>query len=213
MIMPIYVLIFTCVLSIVSSGVSIKAPVNIFKSFDIRRFFRHKFIFNILPPKVPGGLGEGYSPPKKTPLIPIVTRNASSVVDTEDLPKEHFSSNTKKPTKTLNDLWIENTRNSKGLLVFLLPTIFNQIALLHTISIFLIDRLAQYLQPSIFLLACTLMHPNGIRFIRKVLWGSISLGAVFMFKDTIAAGANWAPLLSPSNESYAVVTGASSGIG
>ena len=140
------------------------------------------------------------------------TRNCSAME--EGLPDEYFVSKFRRAKKNwLAELWLEKTKNSRGLLIYLVPALLNQIFLLQSMSIFLFDRVAQYFQPVVVIFAGALTNSEWTKFVRNNLLVSLQLGAVYMLKDTITAGSYWAPLGRPLNDSYAVVTGASSGIG
>ena len=141
----------------------------------------------------------------------LVKNNESSIssieVDVEEVfPYGDFMPR-KKSSRSMTDIWNEKTKNSHGLLIYLMPAVLNQLSLLYTMASFLVDRSAQYLQPTMVVLACTLLRPQGVALIRSVLFGSALLGTIFMLKDTIRTGSYWAPLSSPEEGSYAIVTG------
>jgi len=183
-----------------------------FCKFDLQKLFNAHSIRT--PPGPPGLNGDADqsgngNPTKFASLFPFFDKNASRALlaDIDDYFRyDDFISSTKK-SRSLSDLWAEKTQNSKGLLVFLMPAILNQLYLLSSMSSFLVDRLAQYLQPTMVFLACTLMQPVGVSFVRNLLFGSVALGALFMIKDTVCTGSLWTPLPRFVDDSYAVVTG------
>jgi hypothetical protein len=189
---------------------------NLFSRNPFSRFKLHKimnFKFSPIPPIPPshhGPVGQsGRGMPIKFSLFPFFGKNASRTLlaDIDDYFRYDDFASTSKKTLSLGDVWANKTHNSKGLLIFLMPAVLNQLTLLSSMSSFLVDRLAQYLQPTMVLLACTLMQPAGVSFVRGLLFGSIALGAIFMVKDTILTGSLWTPLPRPVEDSYAIVTG------
>jgi hypothetical protein len=103
-------------------------------------------------------------------------------------------------------------KKPSGLLVILLPSLIVQFAVLQRAVPFIISRLSQYLSPVNVMMSLALQHRQGRFLFNTVLWTGIFLGAVYMVVDTFTLGASWTPL-SPSNESFALVTGAASGLG
>ena len=190
---------------------------NVFKS--VGDFFKKKLSFQ--PPGIPTfGSNLDEMGPFRMPKLPSLLSffNSTDAVynrqpKEDGLPADYFQVQNHRKSNFLSELWHEKTKDSKGLLVYIIPTLINQMALLHSMSVFLFDRLAQYFQPMMVVLACALTSPIGVKFVQKGLFFSISLGALYMFKDTISAGSYWAPLGPPTEESYALVTGATSGIG
>ena len=108
--------------------------------------------------------------------------------------------------------WERKTRGSSGLLLVLVPAMLSQLMILKTAIPFFVDRLSQYLQPVYVGTLVTLFQPQGPKIIQSILLASSLLGGLFMLVDTYRAGSSWIPLV-PQEDSYAVVTGASSGIG
>lgn len=167
---------------------------------------------SMIPPEPPFTLNNYYNSEKKpfkTLLFPLMLNRSSFAhqsYEDEDISLENNSNNDNKFSKLI-ELWSNKTRNSKGILIYLMPSLLNQLSLLYKMSIFLFDRFAQYLQPVIIALSLTLLNPKGVELIRKILYSSISLGGLFMLKDTISVGSRWAPLTKPTNDTYAVVTG------
>ena len=167
---------------------------------------------SMIPPEPPFTFNNYYNSEKnpiRTLLFPFMLNRSSSAhqsYEDEDISLENNSNNDNKFSKLI-ELWSNKTRNSKGILIYLMPSLLNQLSLLYKMSIFLFDRLAQYLQPVIIALSLTLLNPKGVELIRKILYSSISLGGLFMLKDTISVGSKWAPLTKPTNDTYAVVTG------
>lgn len=113
---------------------------------------------------------------------------------------------------TLSKWWRERTQGRRGLLVILVPALLSQLMILRTAVPFCLDRLTQYVQPLYLLTSVVLFQRNGPRFLQSVLLSGVCTGTLFMLIDTYTAGSNWV-LLSPKPDSYAVVTGASSGLG
>ncbi len=121
----------------------------------------------------------------------------------------------RRDSKSLSSLykwWVQRTKGRSGLLVLLVPAMISQMIILRTAVPFLIDRLSQYLQPLYIGTLITLFQPQGPNIIKSVLLSGIAIGGMFMLIDTYQTGSSWVPL-QPQSDSYAVVTGASSGIG
>ena len=108
--------------------------------------------------------------------------------------------------------WNVHTSGSRGLLVYLIPSLLNQLAVLQAAVPFCADRLSQYLQPIYMFTSLLLLRRSGPAVVQSVLWSSIACGLGFMLADTYNAGSTWLPLRA-KNDSYAVITGASGGIG
>ena len=108
--------------------------------------------------------------------------------------------------------WSVHTSGSRGLLVYLIPSLLNQLAVLQAAVPFCMDRMSQYLQPVYIFTSLLLLRRNGPALVQAVLWGSVACGLGFMLADTYNAGSSWLPLRA-RNDSYAVITGASGGIG
>lgn len=113
-----------------------------------------------------------------------------------------------KPVYTVRKWWKEQSNGRSGILVFLLPALIMQLQIFAATAPFVIERLTQYLNPPLAILAgIALLRPiNGISFLQQTLWISMAVGAVSMLYDTYTAGVNWSPL-HPAVDSYAVVTG------
>lgn len=118
----------------------------------------------------------------------------------------------RKSLASLYKWWVECTKGRSGLLVVLVPAMISQMIILRTAIPFLVDRLSQYLQPLYIGTLITLFQPQGPKLIKSVLLSGIAVGGMFMLIDTYQTGSSWVPL-QPRDDSYAVVTGASSGIG
>eukprot|EP01041_Mallomonas_annulata_P008737 gene8737-18056_t len=109
--------------------------------------------------------------------------------------------------------WIDNKiANRRGLLVWLLPALYAQMVVLRAAFPFVYNRMMQYIQPELVALSLMLSTATGSRVVQTGIWTSVFIGTGFMFYDTLAAGAGWLAV-TPSNDSYAIVTGASSGLG
>ena len=174
---------------------------NVFKS--VGDFFKKKFSFQ--PPRIPtfgsnlGEMGPFHLPklPSFAPFFNYTETIYKRQLKEDGLPADYFDAKAEKKPHFLSELWHEKTKNSKGLLIYVVPALINQMALLHSMSAFLFDRLAQYFQPMIVVFAGALTTPAGVSIARKSLFSSITLGALYMFKDTISAGSHWAPLGPP----------------
>jgi len=118
----------------------------------------------------------------------------------------------RKSLSSLYKWWVQRTKGRSGLLVLLVPAMISQMIILRSAVPFLIDRLSQYLQPLYIGTLITLFQPQGPNIIKSVLLSGIAIGGMFMLIDTYQTGSSWVPL-QPQSDSYAVVTGASSGIG
>ena len=72
--------------------------------------------------------------------------------------------------------WARNTLGSKGLLIYLFPALYSQIAVLRTAVPFFLDRLSQYLQPIYMGLSFLLLQKRGASIIQATLWSSVLIG-------------------------------------
>ena len=108
--------------------------------------------------------------------------------------------------------WESHTKGSKGLLIWLMPALLSQLAILRTVIPFFTELLSQYIQPMGIAMLVGLTPGKGIRALRNLLLSSAAIGAGFMFRDTFCAGSSWLPL-EAKEDSYAVITGATSGLG
>ena len=108
--------------------------------------------------------------------------------------------------------WENQTKGSRGILVWLMPAILSQLMILRTVVPFFTDRLSQYMQPLSIATILALMPGKGLRLLQNICLASAGVGTFFMFRDTYSAGSSWLPLES-REDSYAVVTGATSGLG
>ena len=108
--------------------------------------------------------------------------------------------------------WESHTKGSKGLLIWLMPALLSQLSILRTVIPFFTERLSQYIQPMGIAMLVGLTPGKGIRALRNLLLSSAAIGAGFMFRDTFCAGSSWLPL-EAKEDSYAVITGATSGLG
>jgi len=113
---------------------------------------------------------------------------------------------------SMRSWWESHTKGSRGILIWLMPALLSQLAIMRTVVPFFTDRLSQYLQPMAIAMFVGLSPGKGLRMLQNVLLTSAGIGACFMFRDTYCAGSSWLPL-EAKEDSYAVVTGATSGLG
>ena len=113
---------------------------------------------------------------------------------------------------TLQTWWDSHTKGSRGILVWLMPAILSQLVILRTVVPFFTDRLSQYMQPLSIAILLALTPARGLRLLQNICLASAAVGTCFMFRDTYLAGSSWLPL-ETREDSYAVVTGATSGLG
>lgn len=101
-----------------------------------------------------------------------------------------------------------------GLLLILFPSIFAQLNMLQQIIPFLVVRLSQYLSPMSFMLIGLVNHPRGRLLMNAMLLSGMAIGGMYMIIDTFQLGSKWAPIFrADSNDTFAIVTGASTGLG
>jgi hypothetical protein len=72
--------------------------------------------------------------------------------------------------------WQRNTKDSKGLLIYLFPAVCAQLSILRTAVPFFLDRLSQYLQPIYMGLSFLLLQNRGASIIQATLWTSVLIG-------------------------------------
>ena len=108
--------------------------------------------------------------------------------------------------------WEGQTKGSRGILIWLLPALLSQLVILKSVVPLFTDRISQYLQPLAVFLFVALTPGKGMRLFQNIMLTSSAIGTCFMFRDTYCAGSSWLPL-EPREDSYAVVTGATSGLG
>lgn len=72
--------------------------------------------------------------------------------------------------------WQRNTKDSKGLLIYLFPAVCAQLSILRTAVPFFLDRLSQYLQPIYMGLSFLLLQNRGASVIQATLWTSVLIG-------------------------------------
>ena len=108
--------------------------------------------------------------------------------------------------------WEGQTKGSRGILIWLLPAVLSQLVILKSVVPLFTDRISQYLQPLAVFLFVALTPGKGLRLFQNIMLTSSAIGTCFMFRDTYCAGSSWLPL-EPREDSYAVVTGATSGLG
>eukprot|EP01038_Epipyxis_sp_PR26KG_P009007 gene9007-12149_t len=108
--------------------------------------------------------------------------------------------------------WEKISHNRSGLLILLIPSLFNQIQMLSQAIPFVISRLSQYIQPLSLIFSLMMIYPSGLKTIQLALKFSILTSFIYMFYDTSKAGMKWLPIVA-LNDSYAIITGASSGLG
>jgi hypothetical protein len=204
--------------SISSSTSTFFTPISAFNYKSALTSFLHP----PNPPNIPpssfngiGGAGGNNNNNKNSPVLLLIGNifkkkkrfgdNETEIIvfnDTERLDNEE-----RKEYTSFLDWWEAKTAKSHGLLIYFMPAIVSQVKLLSNMGLFLLDRMGQYLQPTMLAATFALFTPVGMETIRKAMIASILISGVFMFIDTYRAGAYWTPLQSPSNDSYAVVTG------
>lgn len=113
---------------------------------------------------------------------------------------------------SLKSWWENHTKGSRGILIWLMPALLSQLAILRTVVPFFMDRLSQYMQPLAIAVLVALTPGKGLRAFQNILLVGAGLGTCLMFRDTYCAGSSWLPL-EAKDDSYAVITGATSGLG
>lgn len=103
--------------------------------------------------------------------------------------------------------WESYSRNSTGVLVFVVPALVAQLALLQRIMPFVVSRLMQYLNPTALCISLLLRSPKGLALVQTGILGSALVGGLFMLRDTFLTGGLWTPLSPPDQQAYAVITG------
>mmetsp|Transcript_26361 Transcript_26361/g.37703 ORF Transcript_26361/g.37703 Transcript_26361/m.37703 type:complete len:797 (-) Transcript_26361:547-2937(-) len=105
----------------------------------------------------------------------------------------------------------------RGLLPLLIPSIINQLAVLREAAPFCIHRLVQYLPQVTVAASILLLRERGLQNARILLRGALFASLMSMLVDTYSAGGQWVTMQPLRGEQryagYAVVTGASSGLG
>lgn len=109
--------------------------------------------------------------------------------------------------------WRSLSEGRSGLLVILVPAVLTQAFLLHRVLHFFVDRLVQYLNPALIGVSLLLRSPRTLDILQSCIWSVISIGGAFMLHDTFKTGSSWSPLAPPETEAYALITGASTGLG
>lgn len=77
--------------------------------------------------------------------------------------------------------WQRNTKDSKGLLIYLFPAVCAQLSILRTAVPFFLDRLSQYLQPIYMGLSFLLLQNRGASIIQATLWTSVLIGKILSY--------------------------------
>ena len=189
--------------------------LQIFSVYDLGMIFLPWLIVNLFILTSSFNLkfshGSGYVNPRENrglalSLSPLTGLNSSRSFSYEFGEK-------KLPSEKVMSLWNNWTKGRRGLIVFFFPSVFAQVCLICNMGTFLMDRFTQYLQPGMVFVSFVLLNPYSIRVIRNSIFGSVFIGSILMLYDTFRCGAMWSPMTTPEEESYAVVTGASSGLG
>eukprot|EP01039_Chlorochromonas_danica_P011093 gene11093-12356_t len=108
--------------------------------------------------------------------------------------------------------WYQQSRDRKGLLIFLVPALVAQLQLLRATVPFFFDKFFTYCHPSIFLGIAALSTPQVVRAVRTGLWSCVGLGALGMVGDMLFASSAWTPW-RPHTDSCALVLGVSTALG
>ena len=108
--------------------------------------------------------------------------------------------------------WDNNTKGRSGLLLLLVPIFIGQLRLVCAAIPFVIDRSIQYINPFSLATLFVTLQPKGLAYLQISLLTSMGLGIVAMMKDSYFTASSWLPIF-PRQDSYAIVTGASSGLG
>ena len=109
--------------------------------------------------------------------------------------------------------WKSFSEGRSGLLVILVPAVLTQAFILQRILPFFVDRLVQYLNPTLIAISMLLQSPKTLDIVQSGIWSVISIGGAYMLYDTFKTGSSWSPLPPPERETFALITGASSGLG
>jgi len=161
------------------------------------------------PPKPPKKIFEGVMEFGRGSIagLPLFNRgNATDVYDTQ-------VGDSVVNAEALLKWWEKKSIGRKGLLVWLMPALLSQLALLQTIIPFITDRLLQYVQPELVIVTTMLSRQVTLNVLKVAFSASIWTGLWYMLQDTYVAGSRWSPVGKPAGDSYALVTGASSGLG
>ena len=109
--------------------------------------------------------------------------------------------------------WRSFSEGRSGLLVILVPAVLTQAFILQRILPFFVDRLVQYLNPTLIAISMLLQNPRTLDVVQSGIWSVVSIGGAYMLYDTFQTGSSWSPLAPPETETFALITGASTGLG
>ena len=109
--------------------------------------------------------------------------------------------------------WRSFSEGRSGLLVILVPAALTQAFILQRILPFFVDRLVQYLNPTLIVISMLLQSPKTLDLVQSGIWGVISMGGAYMLYDTFKTGSLWSLVPPPESDTFALITGASTGLG
>lgn len=115
-------------------------------------------------------------------------------------------SSTTSTSTRLAKWWYQQSRDRKGLLIFLVPALVAQLQLLRATVPFFFDKFFTFCHPSLFLGIAALSTPQVVRAVRTGLWSFVGLGALGMVGDMLFASSAWTPW-RPRTDSCALVLG------
>ena len=132
-------------------------------------------------------------------MLPSISNNTTNEITKRNQPLSLVS---------FKDWWKKALFGPSGIFVLATPYLVNKVKQIVVSAPAVTERLSQYANPSISLMAATLVlkTPVGVLLTHRLLAVSMVIGAFYMWKDSHASRDRWGPL-SPQQDAYAVITG------